>query len=94
MKTLRLSDDRIKYTWLACLTSDQKVAIVESEDTKHWINMFLGKMLKQRVLGTCEQCKKRKTIWGAFHVKYGCACRPLWFVRYIKSGIPTKPVIN
>jgi len=42
MKTLRLSDDRIKYTtWLACLTSDQKVAIVESEDTKHWINMSM-----------------------------------------------------
>ena len=46
MKTLRLSDDREKYTtWLACLTSDQKVAIVESEDTKHWINMFLGKTM-------------------------------------------------
>lgn len=42
MKTLRISDDRTKYTtWLACLTSDQKVAIVESEDTKNWINMSM-----------------------------------------------------
>ena len=43
-KTLRISDSRGKYTtWLACLTTDQKVAIVESEDTKNWINMCLGK---------------------------------------------------
>eukprot|EP00438_Fugacium_kawagutii_P018769 Skav219035 [mRNA] locus=scaffold511:172904:187801:+ [translate_table: standard] len=41
-KTLHISDDRTKYTtWLACLTSDQKVAIVESEDTKNWINMSM-----------------------------------------------------
>eukprot|EP00913_Durusdinium_trenchii_P000307 g281.t1 len=41
-KTLRISDSRGKYTtWLACLTTDQKVAIVESEDTKNWINMSM-----------------------------------------------------
>ena len=78
MKTLRLSDDRIKYTtWLACLTSDQKVAIVESEDTKHWINMFLGKMLKQRVLGTCEQCKKKENNLGGISCQIRMCMSPV-----------------
>ena len=40
MDTFSLRHDRREYsTWLACLTADQRIAIVESPERDHWINM-------------------------------------------------------
>mmetsp|Transcript_35454 Transcript_35454/g.82720 ORF Transcript_35454/g.82720 Transcript_35454/m.82720 type:complete len:659 (-) Transcript_35454:90-2066(-) len=42
MKTLQIHDEKQQYTtWLACLTADQRVSIVESLEDKHWINMSM-----------------------------------------------------
>mmetsp|Transcript_753 Transcript_753/g.1368 ORF Transcript_753/g.1368 Transcript_753/m.1368 type:complete len:704 (-) Transcript_753:25-2136(-) len=42
IKTLRLDIQQSEYTaWLACLTSDQRVAIVESPNNRQWINMSM-----------------------------------------------------
>jgi len=42
METLKFKFVKSKYTaWLACLTADQRVAIVESPKQEHWINMSM-----------------------------------------------------
>jgi len=42
METLGKAPETREYTaWLACLTADQRVAIVESPRRKHWINMSM-----------------------------------------------------
>lgn len=42
MATLRLHTEKSGYTaWLACLTADQRIAIVESPKREHWINMSM-----------------------------------------------------
>lgn len=42
MKTFQLKTEKNQYTaWLACLTADQRIAIVESPNSEHWINMTM-----------------------------------------------------
>jgi len=42
MMTLQLHTEKSGYTaWLACLTADQRIAIVESPKREHWINMSM-----------------------------------------------------
>jgi len=42
MSTLQLGIGKNGFTtWLACLTADQRIAIVESPNTERWINMSM-----------------------------------------------------
>lgn len=42
MTTFKISSDKSGYaTWLACLTADQRIAIVESPTRHNWINMSM-----------------------------------------------------
>eukprot|EP00931_Biecheleriopsis_adriatica_P004344 TRINITY_DN106029_c0_g1_i1.p1 TRINITY_DN106029_c0_g1~~TRINITY_DN106029_c0_g1_i1.p1 ORF type:complete len:673 (+),score=140.56 TRINITY_DN106029_c0_g1_i1:69-2087(+) len=42
MDTLQIKDQKRQYTsWVACLTADQRIAIVESPDREKWINMSM-----------------------------------------------------
>merc|ERR1719262_367799 len=42
LTTLRVRTDRAGYTtWLACITADQKVAIVQSPKRSHWVNFSM-----------------------------------------------------
>lgn len=42
MRTFQVQLEKQDYTaWLACMTADQKIAIVESEKREHWINMSM-----------------------------------------------------
>ncbi|CAE8695479.1 unnamed protein product, partial [Polarella glacialis] len=42
MNTFQVDNEKKEYSaWLACLTADQRVAIVESPKREHWINMSM-----------------------------------------------------
>eukprot|EP00929_Paragymnodinium_shiwhaense_P051111 TRINITY_DN25733_c0_g1_i1.p1 TRINITY_DN25733_c0_g1~~TRINITY_DN25733_c0_g1_i1.p1 ORF type:complete len:986 (+),score=216.39 TRINITY_DN25733_c0_g1_i1:89-3046(+) len=61
----RIHTDQNGYTaWLACLTADQRVAIVESPQREHWINMSMPYPLYTG--------KPTQAIWCPDHLQEAC----------------------